>query len=96
VFKGLALGGWICQFEDGVQEYLETTKLVYKDLISVRKGTDGSLEVSSRVYKIIGFEMTSKSPLFTNEHIQNFCYVSVKGIGGVGPSVVDVWYHAFA
>jgi hypothetical protein len=105
VFKVLALGGWICQYEEEISEYLETTKLsespssnfkVYKDLVSVRKNKEGALEVTSRVYKVLGFEKTSKCPLFSSEHMQNFCYVSIKGIGGAGPRVLDVWYHAFA
>lgn len=100
VFSHLALGGWICQYEDTLAEYLEATRIrinnlnliiVYKDFISVRKSSEGKVEVSSRVFKVVGF--TSTSPLFSNEHKQNFCYVSVNGIDG-GPRVVDVWYHA--
>lgn len=33
VFTALALGGKLCQYEDAIKEYTESTKLVYKDLI---------------------------------------------------------------
>lgn len=33
VLKALALGGRLCQFEDEMAPYLETTKNIYKDLI---------------------------------------------------------------
>ena len=58
----------------------------------MRRGDNG-LEVSSRVYKIKGFQKFAKSNLFPMEHLQNFCYISIKGIG-MGPRIVDLWYHA--
>ncbi|KAJ3391260.1 hypothetical protein HDU92_009120 [Lobulomyces angularis] len=95
VFKSLCLGGKICQYEDNISSYLEATKLVYKDLISVRKNAKtGDLEVSSHVFKIYGFNQVSKSPLFPMDHPQNFCYLSIKGVDGKGAKVVDVFYHA--
>ena len=33
LFRHLCLGGAVCQFEDTVQPYLDTTKAIYKDLI---------------------------------------------------------------
>jgi cilia- and flagella-associated protein 300 len=33
LFKGLCLGGRLCQFEDQLEPYLEVTKKCYKDLI---------------------------------------------------------------
>ena len=33
LFKHVCLGGAVCQFEDVVQPYLDTTKALYKDLI---------------------------------------------------------------
>ncbi|OWK17864.1 hypothetical protein Celaphus_00008849, partial [Cervus elaphus hippelaphus] len=32
LFKHLCLGGALCQYEDVISPYLETTKLIYKDL----------------------------------------------------------------
>lgn len=33
LFKHLCIGGSLCQFEDVVDPYLETTKALYKDLV---------------------------------------------------------------
>ena len=33
LFKHICLGGAVCQYEDNVQVYLDTTKLLYKDLV---------------------------------------------------------------
>lgn len=33
LFKHLCLGGALCQYEDVLNPYLETTKLIYKDLV---------------------------------------------------------------
>lgn len=64
-------------------------------VFSVRKNPDtGELQVSSKIYKITGFDNTAHSPLFPLEHPQNFCYISIKGIGGKGSRVVDIWYHS--
>lgn len=33
LFKHLCLGGELCQYEDTVEPYISTTRLIYKDLI---------------------------------------------------------------
>ena len=33
LFKHLAIGGVICQYEDTIQPYIEATKAIYKDLV---------------------------------------------------------------
>ncbi|XP_044242646.1 cilia- and flagella-associated protein 300 isoform X3 [Ursus arctos] len=38
LFKHLCLGGALCQYEDVLSPYLETTKLLYKDLVRVTDG----------------------------------------------------------
>ncbi|XP_070659423.1 cilia- and flagella-associated protein 300 isoform X1 [Bos indicus] len=35
LFKHLCLGGALCQYEDVINPYLETTKLIYKDLVRI-------------------------------------------------------------
>ncbi|CAL8094428.1 unnamed protein product [Orchesella dallaii] len=67
LFSHLVIGGSLCQYEDNVEPYIQTTKLLYKDLIAVAVNTtnsDGmtvvgehhgggdSLKVISYVYKI--------------------------------------------
>ena len=33
LFKGLCLGGRLCQYEDNIEPYLNTTRKIYKDLV---------------------------------------------------------------
>lgn len=33
LFEFLVLGGSLCQYEDELQPYLETTKKIYKDIV---------------------------------------------------------------
>ncbi|KAJ3085960.1 hypothetical protein HK102_013648 [Quaeritorhiza haematococci] len=95
VFRALCLGGRICQFEDEVAPYLETTKKIYKDLVSVSKDPKSqNLHITSPVYRITHVD-SSNSPLFPvmdsgQENVQNFCYVAVDLLR----RHVNVWYHA--
>ncbi|KAJ3010277.1 hypothetical protein HKX48_007499 [Thoreauomyces humboldtii] len=90
VFKALCLGGKLCQYEDELEPYLNATKLIYKDLISVAKDPQtNKLRVSSLVYKVTGLD-SSVSPLFPSEHPQNFCYVSIDPM----KRTVSLLYHA--
>ncbi|KAJ3033366.1 hypothetical protein HDV00_006474 [Rhizophlyctis rosea] len=90
VFKALCLGGRLCQYEDEIGPYLEATKLLYKDLVSVTKNpTTQKLQVASHVYQIKN-AATSVSPLFPIDHPQNFMYISVDPVR----RYVNVWYHA--
>ncbi|KAJ3284669.1 hypothetical protein HK104_009823 [Borealophlyctis nickersoniae] len=90
LFKALCLGGRLCQYEDDLEPYLETTRKIYKDLVSVTKDAKtGKLRVASHVYKINNLD-TAVSPLFPIKHPQNFCYVSVDPLR----RHVTVFYHA--
>ena len=33
LFRHICLGGSVCQYEDDIKPYLDTTKLLYKDLV---------------------------------------------------------------
>lgn len=85
IFKQLCIGGNVCQFEDSVDVYLEATRSLYKDLVSVLRNSDGSLKPISFVFKIHG--------LFDGD-LRNFCFASVNGVDGIGYQTVDVWCHA--
>uniref|UniRef100_A0A4W6D5I6 Cilia- and flagella-associated protein 300 n=2 Tax=Lates calcarifer TaxID=8187 RepID=A0A4W6D5I6_LATCA len=53
LFKHLCLGGELCQYEDTIDPYINTTKQVYKDLISVQKDPDTKkMSVVSTVLKV--------------------------------------------
>ncbi|KAJ3192055.1 hypothetical protein HK101_007114 [Irineochytrium annulatum] len=89
LFKALCLGGRLCQFEDSLDPYLEVTRKLYKDLITVARGDAGGLRVASLVYRIDGVK-SEGSPLFPMDHPQNFCYVSIDPLR----RHVNVFYHA--
>ena len=53
LFKYLALGGGMCQFDDKIYEYLECTKELYKDLVAVAKDADsGEIKPLTKVFRI--------------------------------------------
>ncbi|CAG5136599.1 unnamed protein product, partial [Candidula unifasciata] len=53
LFSHLCLGGQLCQYEDNVQPYLDITKAIYKDLISVQKHPETKeLSILSQVFKV--------------------------------------------
>ena len=55
IFRHLAIGGSLCQFEDTVEPYLEVAKLCYKAMLTVWKNPKTSkAEVASGVYSIEG------------------------------------------
>lgn len=56
VFKALCVGGAICQPDERLEAYTQATKVLYKDLVSVRKNTaSGSVEISPcKVYRVTG------------------------------------------
>lgn len=76
LFKYLALGGGMCQFDDSVTDYLTCTKELYKDLVAVAKDQDTqeikSLTMVFRIEAVKGAEY-----LKIGEHVQNFFYVLV-------------------
>uniref|UniRef100_A0A8C0WTY4 Cilia- and flagella-associated protein 300 n=1 Tax=Castor canadensis TaxID=51338 RepID=A0A8C0WTY4_CASCN len=56
LFKHLCLGGSLCQYEDVLKPYLETAKLIYKDLVSVRKHPQTKkIQITSSVFKVTAY-----------------------------------------
>ena len=87
VFQHLEIGGGMNQYEDYIEPYLETTKGIYKDLVSVKQDQDTQeLYIVSQVYQLLD---NNQFDPFGSEHPQNFCYVIVD------PSYrhVNLWYH---
>lgn len=57
----------MCQYDDNVTEYLESTKTLYKDLVSVAKDSDsGEIKPLSLVFKIQA--VTGAEYLKTTDH----------------------------
>lgn len=53
LFKSLCLGGRLCQYEDTLQPYLETTRKIYKDLIRYFKTKKGCQRQQSKITRLI-------------------------------------------
>ena len=84
IFKHLALGGGICQFEDEVTPYFSATQRLYKDLVSVYKdGESGQIKISSHAFQILDLEH--------DDHEQSWFYVVIDPAHWH----VNVWYHRF-
>lgn len=77
VFQHIVLGGAMCQYDDNILEYLDITKRLYKDLITVAKDQDtGEIKVHSYVFQVKHIE--GSSGLFPAAgHPQNFFYVII-------------------
>ncbi|EFJ52435.1 hypothetical protein VOLCADRAFT_120268 [Volvox carteri f. nagariensis] len=93
LFEHMVLGGSCCQFEDKLEPYVETSKRLYKELVSALKdpGT-GKIHVASVVYKVNAVHGESGPlELFPSKSRQNFCYVSMD------PSrrLAKILYHAY-
>ncbi|XP_067841565.1 cilia- and flagella-associated protein 300 isoform X2 [Heptranchias perlo] len=92
IFKHLCLGGALCQFEDTIDPYLETTKAVYKELVSVQKDPDTKgIRVISTVFKVTAYDDYGTCYPSTKKHEQTFAYLIVDPL----KRHVHVLYHCF-
>jgi hypothetical protein len=58
LFARLCIGGAVCQYEDYVAQYLEATKLLYKDLVTVAKDSaSGELSVMSMAIEVLAIDV---------------------------------------
>lgn len=74
IFSNVCVGGGMSQFEDDVAPYLNATKSIYKELVSVRRNkSTQSVEVCSDVYRI----SASEPSLFPNASDHNLCVASI-------------------
>lgn len=91
VFRHIVLGGYCNQYEDDVQPYIDTTKFIYKDLMTVVKDPKTKkLEISSIVLKVEVFDEYGNI-IFpgTSNHVQNFCYFIINP----EKRTFLVWHH---
>nr|XP_021552268.1 uncharacterized protein C11orf70 homolog [Neomonachus schauinslandi] len=92
LFKHLCLGGALCQYEDVLHPYLETTKLLYKDLVSVRKNPQTKkIQITSSVFKVTAYDGAGVCYPSTESHEQTFSYFIVDPI----KRHVHVLYHSY-
>ena len=52
IFQFLVIGGPINQYEDEIGIYIEGTRSLYKDMVSVSKNKDGEICVDSKVFEV--------------------------------------------
>ncbi len=85
IFKHVALGGGLCQYEENIQPYLQATKLLYKDLVQVRKQDNSNqLVVVSKSFQIQSLETKKNkaadeaSSLFASSNRFHTCVLSIE------------------
>ncbi|KAH1186931.1 hypothetical protein KIL84_019680 [Mauremys mutica] len=92
LFKHLCLGGTLCQFEDVLDPYLETTKALYKDLVSVQKDPETKeIIITSTIFKVSAYDDNGMCYPSTKSHEQTFAYLIVDPL----KRHVHVLYHSF-
>ncbi|XP_070538186.1 cilia- and flagella-associated protein 300-like [Ptychodera flava] len=93
LFQHLCIGGPVCQFEDSIKPYLNTTKSLYKDLISVQKDPNTKqLNITSLVYSLNAQDKDGYSIYPADkEHIQTFAYAVVDPL----KRQVAILYHKY-
>ncbi|CAI9591623.1 unnamed protein product [Staurois parvus] len=92
LFKHLCLGGAVCQFEDVVNPYLDTTKSMYKELLSVQKDPETKqINIISSIFKVLAYDENGMCYPSTQPHEQTFAYLIVDPL----KRHVTVLYHSF-
>nr|XP_034329317.1 cilia- and flagella-associated protein 300-like [Crassostrea gigas] len=92
IFFHICLGGRFNQYEDEIQPYLDVTKQVYKDLISVQKNPETKeLNIVSCVFKLTAKDGDSMFYPAKTEHENTFSYLVVDPI----KRTATVFYHNF-
>ncbi|KAF4657864.1 hypothetical protein FOL47_008287 [Perkinsus chesapeaki] len=88
VFWHVVIGGASNQYDEVITPYIEHTKQIFKDLVSVRLAPDGSIICPCRAYRVTG---VSGTKLHSNDHPSNYCYVIVD------PTMrhLTVWYYQY-
>ncbi|NXI67429.1 CF300 protein, partial [Anseranas semipalmata] len=80
LFKHLCIGGTLCQFEDKLGPYLETTKALYKDLVRqvVQKNPDTKeISITSTVFRVSAYDDAGLCYPSSRSHEQTFAYLIV-------------------
>ncbi|XP_068037539.1 cilia- and flagella-associated protein 300 isoform X2 [Anomalospiza imberbis] len=92
LFKHFCIGGTLCQFEDVVDPYLETTKAFYKDLVSVQKNPETKeIRIISTVFRVSAYDANGLCYPSSKSHQQTFAYLIVDPC----KRHVNILYHCF-
>ncbi|KAI4497237.1 hypothetical protein M0802_007721 [Mischocyttarus mexicanus] len=82
IFQMLVLGGSLCQYEDTLEPYLNTTKLIYKDIIRVQKRKNSDkLSIGTTVLKVTAKDNNNQGYFPNNDsfNIQNIGFLLIDG-----------------
>ncbi|XP_043385376.1 transcriptional coactivator YAP1 isoform X6 [Chelonia mydas] len=91
LFKHLCLGGTLCQFEDVLGPYLETTKALYKDLVSVQKDPETKeIIIISTIFKVSAYASTDggSAGALTPQHVRAHSSPASLQLGAVSPGTL--------
>ncbi|KAJ8342780.1 hypothetical protein SKAU_G00327080 [Synaphobranchus kaupii] len=92
LFKHFCLGGELCQYEDVVTHYIETTRLIYKDMLSVQKDPETKeIRIVSTVLKVTAYDDSGLCYPSEKEVEQTFAYLIVDPF----KRNVYVLYHSY-
>ncbi|XP_066501220.1 cilia- and flagella-associated protein 300 [Hoplias malabaricus] len=92
LFKHLVLGGELCQYEDVITPYIETTKVFYRDFVSVQKASETKeIRIVSTVLKVSAFDEYGLCYPSGKENEQTFAYLCIDPF----KRHVYVLYHNF-
>ncbi|XP_005300402.2 transcriptional coactivator YAP1 isoform X7 [Chrysemys picta bellii] len=91
LFKHLCLGGTLCQFEDVLGPYLETTKALYKDLVSVQKDPETKeIIITSTIFKVSAYASTDggSAGALTPQHVRAHSSPASLQLGALSPGTL--------
>nr|XP_055036461.1 cilia- and flagella-associated protein 300 isoform X1 [Misgurnus anguillicaudatus] len=92
LFKHVVLGGELCQYEDVVDPYIDTAKIIYKDMVSVQKDPETkTIGVVSTVLKVSAYDASGLCYPSGIENEQTFAYLSIDPF----KRHVYILYHSF-
>ncbi|XP_064838566.1 cilia- and flagella-associated protein 300 isoform X1 [Oncorhynchus masou masou] len=92
VFKHMTLGGELCQYEDTINPYIDTTRTIYRDLVSVQKNPESKeISVVSTVIKVSALDASGVCYPAREEEDQSFSYLIVDPFR----RHVYVFYHCY-
>ncbi|KAK2872694.1 hypothetical protein QQF64_017665 [Cirrhinus molitorella] len=78
LFKHMVLGGELCQYEDVIDPYIETSKMMYKDLVSVQKDRDTKeISVVTTILKVSAHDYSGLCYPSATENEQTFAYLCI-------------------
>jgi len=92
VFKHISLGGAMNQYEDEIEPYLDISKRIYKEMLSVQKDPiSGKIAIASPLFSVKGVDAEGGWSLFPVASENSFAYISMDP----QRRTCKLWYHAF-